>query len=613
MSKVKEKVTEEVKKEKGEVEQEKEGRGGKKKMEKLEEEVYVKEKAIGRQEEKREKQIDNLSALLKSAPQIKRGADSSTRKRFTDLLQEVRPVRSTQVPKEHVLGKRKSKQRKFQPQPKRKECQHMLSVKSLSKGWGFDWQGTRDGKIYHLPENSDTGFYKLTDPHRPTSENCPCMRLTPVQFAPEPKTRDIRHQNANTKTGPKVYQTKPKKSVFGNTVVDSIQIDPRELTRLVLHPMIYGNKSGTTSQDPDRTKAANLKRSAAVSREKRAKKLKEETKERNRFLHQTETKKPKDANKRISLPSQKKQKKCVKEKEKKKESSIKSSPISEEVIEKVKMRILELEEQVAETEMKEPLSAEKKEQNDSKQTKKLRRTRGGAQEGELDWPSPSNIPDHIALLEAKNETAKIIANIGIEVAATNPGHEIRLYHPLPNNANGDCSFESTTDQLNNTRNSESNRDFANLGAGMFPEPIDLRRAVVKALMNNEIAIEKSGFVGREEEYRTELKKLLDPTVWDTQLGDVILPGIALVVKKNLLVYRTNTQHDNSPVFVVSPTEFGGVADTQIPIILCYTGSHFEGLVPRTATDVEKTVQLLQAFEEGSINVTVNWHILEIRD
>ncbi len=81
MSKVKEKVMEEVKKEKGEVEKEKEGRGGKKKMEKLEEEVYVKEKAIGRQEEKREKQIDKLSAnesLLKSAPQIKRGADSST-------------------------------------------------------------------------------------------------------------------------------------------------------------------------------------------------------------------------------------------------------------------------------------------------------------------------------------------------------------------------------------------------------------------------------------------------------------------------------------------------------------------------------------------------------
>ena len=98
-------------------------------------------------------------------------------------------------------------------------------------------------------------------------------------------------------------------------------------------------------------------------------------------------------------------------------------------------------------------------------------------------------------MQARLETAEIIANIGIEVAATNPGHEISLHHPLPNNANGDCAFESTTDQLNNTRNS----DFANFGAGQFPEPIDLRREVVKVLKHNEIAIQKAGYVGREEE------------------------------------------------------------------------------------------------------------------
>ena len=278
MSKVKEKVMEEVKKEKGRVEKKKEGKWEKKKVEKLshpgssgnpfkcgqglkcpwvngekgprcglwhpepptvsrsdaakdkisammaggdekedrmakevkmEKTEYVEEKAMGMQEVKK---LDNLTAnesLLKSAPKIKRGADSTTRKSFTDLLQEIRPARSTHMPKEFVVGKKK---RKLQPPPKRKECQHMLSVKSLSKGWGFGWQGTRDGKIYHLPENSDTGFYKLTDPHRPTSENCPCMRLTPVQFAPEPKTKDIRRQNADTKQGQKFIKPSPKRA-----------------------------------------------------------------------------------------------------------------------------------------------------------------------------------------------------------------------------------------------------------------------------------------------------------------------------------------------------------------------------------------------------------------
>ena len=103
-----------------------------------EETEYVEEKDVGKKEEKK---MDNLSAnasLLKNAPQIKKGADSGTRKCFIDLLQEVRPARGTQLPKEHVVGKAKSAQRQFHP--KGKECQHMQRVKC----WVFGWEGTRD-------------------------------------------------------------------------------------------------------------------------------------------------------------------------------------------------------------------------------------------------------------------------------------------------------------------------------------------------------------------------------------------------------------------------------------------------------------------------------------
>ena len=72
--------------------------------------------------------------------------------------------------KKEEMGKRekdktKSNQGQLQPQRKRTWCQHMQRVKSLRKGWVFGWQGTRDGKIYHLPENPDAGFYKLIDPN----------------------------------------------------------------------------------------------------------------------------------------------------------------------------------------------------------------------------------------------------------------------------------------------------------------------------------------------------------------------------------------------------------------------------------------------------------------
>ena len=95
----------------------------------------------------------------------------------------------------------------MQPKPKPKLCQHMVRVKSLKNGWAFGWEGTRDGNLYQLPEDPDTGFYQIIDPLRPPSENCACMRLTPVKLAPEPKPKGTRLPKTGTKTGPKVSQT----------------------------------------------------------------------------------------------------------------------------------------------------------------------------------------------------------------------------------------------------------------------------------------------------------------------------------------------------------------------------------------------------------------------
>ena len=54
---------------------------------------------------------------------------------------------------------------------KSKLCQHMVRVKSLRRGWTFNWEGTRDGQIFQLPEDADSGFYKLINPLCPTSSD----------------------------------------------------------------------------------------------------------------------------------------------------------------------------------------------------------------------------------------------------------------------------------------------------------------------------------------------------------------------------------------------------------------------------------------------------------
>ena len=102
-------------------------------------------------------------------------------------------------------------------------CQHMVRVKSMRRGWSFNWEGTRDGKIFQLPEDPDTGFYKLINPLCPTSSDCPCTRLLPVKAAIEAMPiRTRQPHNAAVKTKPRLRPMKLKKTIFGDTMVESI-------------------------------------------------------------------------------------------------------------------------------------------------------------------------------------------------------------------------------------------------------------------------------------------------------------------------------------------------------------------------------------------------------
>ena len=160
---------------------------------------------------------------------------------------------------------------------KSKLCQHMVRVKSMRRGWTFNWEGTRDGKIFQLPEDPDTGFYKLVNPLCPTSSDCLCMRLLPVKAAVEAlpiRTRLPHH--AAVKTKPRLCQMKPKKTIVGDTVIESI--DARIPFGTVPHPKIYGQKTRATAEDPIRTKAATKRKAAVQQRIRHEKKIKNDNK-----------------------------------------------------------------------------------------------------------------------------------------------------------------------------------------------------------------------------------------------------------------------------------------------------------------------------------------------
>ena len=199
---------------------------------------------------------------------------------------------------------------------------------------------------------------------------------------------------------------------------------------------------------------------------------------------------------------------------------------------------------------------------------------------------------------------RMIADIAIIAAATNPGYEIDFVHLIPNLANGNCAAEAVTDQLNNSRNSDTNSDFSTCGAGRFEDPQALRAAVVDDLTKNRLAQTKVGKSDDPEGYRKEVEQLKVPGVWNIEAGDLFLPGIAFTTRKTILVYNTNPNNGFSPISVVSPLELGGTTDSGIPIVLCYSGSHYEGLVPNTEDDVVKTIELVEAYSAG-YNVTAH--------
>merc|ERR1711888_373173 len=67
--------------------------------------------------------------------------------------------------------------------------------------------------------------------------------------------------------------------------------------------------------------------------------------------------------------------------------------------------------------------------------------------------------------------------------------------------------------------------------------------------------------------------------------------------KNILIFNTNTAA-NYPIYVIEAKQFGGYADTDIPVVLAYNQVHYESLHPVSNDDIEKTKALMNSFITG---------------
>ena len=164
-------------------------------------------------------------------------------------------------------------------------------------------------------------------------------------------------------------------------------------------------------------------------------------------------------------------------------------------------------------------------------------------------------------------------------------HGINLFPGTKNPAQGDCIFESVIDNINMRH--------------CFSEKLSEDPSYWRCVWLTEI--ERIGFdfwnLDRtKEEWKAEFNLMKQPGVYEMPLFDLIPPGIAHCVRKNLLVFNTSPQA-HCPIYVVPATAFGSNANSEVPICLAYNQSHYESLIPCSDQDIQKTVLLSKQVSE----------------
>ena len=186
-----------------------------------------------------------------------------------------------------------------------------------------------------------------------------------------------------------------------------------------------------------------------------------------------------------------------------------------------------------------------------------------------------------------------------------------MRHSHFNKAKGDCAFESAVEQC-----------LLMFRRRIFPgftvqTHLELRTKTVENLGQSEIAREwMNNLVTDEADFQEQLGKLLEQGVWDTKVADLVMPGIAYTLKKNILIFHTDATLADHPIAISTPGLLGGEVDTTVPLVLAYNGSHYEAMIPETEEDEQRCSRLVEMKESGQYlaemqNIPLLWN--QLRD
>ena len=156
-----------------------------------------------------------------------------------------------------------------------------------------------------------------------------------------------------------------------------------------------------------------------------------------------------------------------------------------------------------------------------------------------------------ALSSFNNQIPSILLSHGPSIMvqkaiASAARHGIKLKPGRPNPATGNCAFEASIYNVND-RN-------------CFPENLTMsvdyyRRIWTTDMENRSFASPFNPGFSRAE-WHEGWNKVAQSNVYEVDyFGDLVVPAIACGLRKNLLIFNTNTENPREPVSVVRPADF----------------------------------------------------------
>ena len=168
-------------------------------------------------------------------------------------------------------------------------------------------------------------------------------------------------------------------------------------------------------------------------------------------------------------------------------------------------------------------------------------------------------------------------------------HGITLERGVESVSDGNCTFESVLDNINNRACFKTKVPFSSTTS---------RHIWITDLEN---ATSKFPYLGAgysDEEKCHNWNLLKQSGVYEIKFfGDLIIHAIARGCHKNILIFNTSPEAED-PIYVIEAKQFGGFLDSDIPVVLGYNLVHYESLHPKTEDDIKNTKALVQKYVSG---------------